>query len=176
MKLAKLALAVATGAAFCVSGVQAASFTPSASVTVAPGGSTSLYSLFQGDPGAKYYELVNGTLSGLVTKVALNDTTVDLMDLRYRVYEDADGSVNSVDTSNGSFLDIILSDSPDETVNPFFNFVMDAGKHYILELTRMSSNLSFAQTDVSAVPLPGAIWLFGSALLGFLGFSNRRKI
>ena len=29
---------------------------------------------------------------------------------------------------------------------------------------------------VSAVPLPGAIWMFGTALLGFLGFSSRRSV
>ncbi len=30
--------------------------------------------------------------------------------------------------------------------------------------------------SLSAVPLPGAALLFGSALLGFMGFSNRRKV
>jgi len=29
---------------------------------------------------------------------------------------------------------------------------------------------------VSAVPVPAAIWLFGTALIGFVGFSRRRKI
>lgn len=33
-----------------------------------------------------------------------------------------------------------------------------------------------ATTSVSAVPLPGAALLFGSALMGFFGFSNRRKV
>jgi len=30
--------------------------------------------------------------------------------------------------------------------------------------------------DVSAVPVPGAVWLFGSALLGLLGFKRRGNI
>lgn len=30
--------------------------------------------------------------------------------------------------------------------------------------------------SISAVPLPAAAWLFGSALLGFMGWSNRRKV
>jgi hypothetical protein len=29
--------------------------------------------------------------------------------------------------------------------------------------------------DVSAVPLPGAVWLFGSVIAGYLGLSGRRK-
>jgi hypothetical protein len=31
-------------------------------------------------------------------------------------------------------------------------------------------------TNIAAVPLPGAVWLFGSGLLAFLGVSSRRKL
>ncbi|MCP4767667.1 MAG: VPLPA-CTERM sorting domain-containing protein [Gammaproteobacteria bacterium] len=31
-------------------------------------------------------------------------------------------------------------------------------------------------TDVSPVPVPAAVWLFGTALLGFVGMSRRRKV
>lgn len=39
-------------------------------------------------------------------------------------------------------------------------------------------NITFgsATPEVSAVPLPAAAWLFGSALLGFLGFSKRSSV
>ena len=30
--------------------------------------------------------------------------------------------------------------------------------------------------DIAAVPLPSAVWLFGSALLGFIGFSRRTQV
>jgi len=30
-------------------------------------------------------------------------------------------------------------------------------------------------TEISSVPIPGAIWLFGTALVGLVGFSKRRK-
>jgi hypothetical protein len=33
-----------------------------------------------------------------------------------------------------------------------------------------------AGPDLSPVPIPGAIWLFGTALIGFISASNRRKI
>jgi hypothetical protein len=31
-------------------------------------------------------------------------------------------------------------------------------------------------TNIAAVPLPGAVWLFGSGLLAFLGVASRRKL
>ena len=31
-------------------------------------------------------------------------------------------------------------------------------------------------TSQNPVPVPAAVWLFGSALIGFIGFSRRRKI
>ena len=34
------------------------------------------------------------------------------------------------------------------------------------------NNISF---NVAAVPVPGAVWLFGSALMGLMGFSRRNK-
>ncbi|MEJ2611375.1 MAG: hypothetical protein P8179_15155 [Candidatus Thiodiazotropha sp.] len=33
----------------------------------------------------------------------------------------------------------------------------------------------FTPTPVSAVPVPGAVWLFGSAMLGFVGWSRNKK-
>ena len=32
-----------------------------------------------------------------------------------------------------------------------------------------------AMADVGVVPLPAAVWLFGTALLGLVGFAKRRK-
>jgi hypothetical protein len=36
-----------------------------------------------------------------------------------------------------------------------------------------SGRIAFAQ--VSAIPVPAAVWLFGTALIGLVGFSKRRK-
>ena len=39
-----------------------------------------------------------------------------------------------------------------------------------------ASNLNYAKwTQVSAVPVPAAIWLFGTGIIGLIGFSKRRK-
>ena len=35
---------------------------------------------------------------------------------------------------------------------------------------------TYSETGVSAVPVPAAIWLFGTGLLGLIGFSRRNKV
>ena len=55
----------------------------------------------------------------------------------------------------------------------FRSYLLDAGR-YVVDVG------SFAHarpvlTTISAVPLPGALWLIGSALVVFLGISARRK-
>ena len=38
------------------------------------------------------------------------------------------------------------------------------------------SSHHIAGPEISPVPIPGAIWLFGTALMGFISMSNRRKV
>ena len=38
-----------------------------------------------------------------------------------------------------------------------------------------ANNIALAITQVSAVPVPAAVWLFGTALIGLVGFGRRRK-
>jgi len=39
----------------------------------------------------------------------------------------------------------------------------------------LTNDYAFAAASVSAVPIPAAAWLFGTALIGLVGFSKRRK-
>lgn len=39
-----------------------------------------------------------------------------------------------------------------------------------------TNDYAFAAVTVSAVPVPAAFWLFGTALIGFVGMSRRRKV
>ncbi len=34
---------------------------------------------------------------------------------------------------------------------------------------------TFLQAELSAVPIPAAVWLFGTALVGLVGFSRRKQ-
>jgi hypothetical protein len=66
------------------------------------------------------------------------------------------------------------SESPTGTWNLFATLL--AGANYIVEIS--GSALTTGQTytlTVNAVPVPAAIWLFGSALMGLIGFSRRKS-
>jgi hypothetical protein len=58
-------------------------------------------------------------------------------------------------------------------VNPSSNKVVnvDFGEEYITDLTFDPGQLTLA----AAVPVPAAIWLFGSGLLGLVGIAKRKK-
>lgn len=57
--------------------------------------------------------------------------------------------------------------------SPLHSYLLSAGE-YVLKVGTLSEQHT-APSRMSDVPLPGAIWLFGSALLAFLGISSRRK-
>ena len=49
------------------------------------------------------------------------------------------------------------------------------GGHHIVDVNTPPGQPSIPN-QISAVPLPGAIWLFGSAVIAFLGISLRRRV
>jgi hypothetical protein len=58
--------------------------------------------------------------------------------------------------------------------SPLHSYLLSAGQ-YVLQVGTLSEQYT-APSKITDVPLPGAIWLFGSALLAFLGISSRRKL
>ncbi|MDP3088427.1 MAG: VPLPA-CTERM sorting domain-containing protein [Methylotenera sp.] len=70
-----------------------------------------------------------------------------------------------------------LSPNGNQSIGEYWNFFAAGPTEYFNTIKLFSTSNAF-ETDnhaVNAVPLPAAAWLFGSALLGFAGFSNRRK-
>lgn len=57
-------------------------------------------------------------------------------------------------------------------VGDVFSYSLGAGTYTLT----VRPNAKADDILISAVPLPGAAILFGSALLGFFGFSHRRKV
>jgi hypothetical protein len=86
----------------------------------------------------------------------------------------AGGQMLLTDTSNGT--DYLLDDK-----NFFEKLSLGKGS-YVFTLSGFAMNaldknvISDYDLSIKAVPLPAAAWLFGSALLGFISFSARRKI
>jgi hypothetical protein len=57
--------------------------------------------------------------------------------------------------------------------DPFYTSLLEAGR-FVLDVGSLSQQRAPSH-PVSAAPLPGALWLFGSALLAFLAIAGRRK-
>ena len=84
----------------------------------------------------------------------------------------ANDLINAYDAQNGLNISETTPFSPDSmfTYSLGVTVVMDDFSSY--ELT----NVSASMTEVSAVPVPAAVWLFGSGLLGLMGVLRRRKV
>ena len=88
------------------------------------------------------------------------------------VIEFLDRELNVQVTLNGNLLDFT---APTWTFSGF----LAAGDH---TLNIKGDVLRQAEIDIqvlgidTAVPVPGAVWLFGSAIVGLMGFANRRKL
>ncbi len=57
------------------------------------------------------------------------------------------------------------------TINGYIDPIITIDPAYSSNYTLEVSNIPFAP-----VPVPGAVWLFGSGLLGLLGLKRQRKI
>jgi hypothetical protein len=88
-------------------------------------------------------------------------------------------SVSGVMTSFGEGLTHLKYDPTVDMTN-YIEFFATAGQVYTIALGgngagRWNQNVSDYALTVQAVPVPGAVWLFGSAMAGMVGFSRRRK-
>lgn len=139
--------------------------------------------------------LTVGTPSTAGASVTGGDTITnsglsDFLDT-YNLVLDTDMSVRIAGTYSdiigwsGNF-DLIKVETVDNAANPVFGLVgyngsiasdwhaLAAGTYSII-VDGVSSGLGEYAFTVSAVPIPAAVWLFGSALIGFaaVGFRNR---
>ena len=66
------------------------------------------------------------------------------------------------------------NDSPNVTFSGGFDFLN--GSKFTWYADSLYNVLAVHSGDVSAVPVPAAVWLFGSGLLGLLGVARRKRI
>jgi len=60
--------------------------------------------------------------------------------------------------------------------NSAWKFGMDVGYQDSSSKTYSLNAWAVQSGDVSAVPVPAAVWLFGSGLIGLVGFARRKKV
>lgn len=86
------------------------------------------------------------------------------------------GTYSNTFTSDGAFNYLAVHFGQGELLFHWASNLVAGTTFEIGGLPRGLSNYRAYTDDVSAVPLPAAAWLFGSALLGFVSLSNRRKV
>jgi len=87
---------------------------------------------------------------------------------------------NPMDITGLKFLDFIDSSGLSPHGGNYLEFTAEAGKIYTVHIGGRAGGswngvkASYA-LDVAAVPVPGAVWLFGSAIAGMVGMHRRKK-
>lgn len=173
-----------------------------APVQLAPGDVLGTYDVVNGDPfvihtvasnrdesgqpnsqpySANYfYELVVNAFNSLTTFV-LGGTSNETVPVRYYLWQDANPALGAAQIAAIGSPDMGVSQGaltetvPYLTVGQNFHYSLPQGQ-YVLQIQKTASGWESITTKVSAVPLPGALWMFGAALVGFVGFSSRRKL
>ena len=127
-----------------------------------------------------------GVPTGTTTSVVDCRTATELAcrdnELGYMFYQNMGGSLFDNLTGDQTVDGVLLTDvqsnywSGTEFSSGFalgFNFFNG------LQLIRDKGNLNYGWAvragDVSAVPVPAAVWLFGSGLIGLLGLARRKR-
>lgn len=124
--------------------------------------------------GPTYYELIASADTN--TTVLLEGSFDTASNVQYAIWLDQEATPTTGSVSFDPASSPLHAGGGYSGTNPdfFLSFIMEQGKQYVLSIFNESPT-NFTLTAVSAVPLPGALWLFGTALLGFLGISSRRK-
>jgi len=98
-----------------------------------------------------------------------------------------------IETVEGTNNEIKLFDKDDNEILPNMFFVPDTGGDNMwgqllfgvdgvkrIELNMGGSgaidNITFTAAEMPQVPAPAAVWLFGSGLIGLVGFARRKKV
>ena len=156
----KVAAAAFVGAAFMATSAQAATLVNHAApISVIVGTTTGTDTTPPITFGPTPF-VFNFSYAGGLVKFLLEDTTPDFQTVNYVLAQGSD-----------VLASFSLTDVADGLAKPFYSTLLGGGNY---SLTISTTALS-SQTDISAVPLPGAALLFGSTLLGYMGLSKRRK-
>jgi hypothetical protein len=112
---------------------------------------------------------VGGTASEQINWVDWASYNYEILPISQNRLDDADPSDPNSYVSNSILFSIDFTNP----ALPSFHMISDLGYNGINTYSDVADAL--VSGSVAAVPLPAAIWLFGSALAGFIGFSRRKS-
>jgi len=122
------------------------------------------------------YELnVGSSGSGFIgTFVTLIDSSPELQSVSYTIYNDTDATLGTWTlgsvVDSWVFTDLLGSGTLTHLTS------LAANTQYVLEMLASGTGAADHSTSqISAVPLPAAAWLFGSALLGLGALRRKQK-
>lgn len=191
---AAVGLALAVGIPTGASAVVATGTVPDSPIDI--GDFSSFNSQIDGSGVAftEYWEFVYGSGSLIVTLENDNGFSdpnppydVDITGLQLAVYQDTDAAAGSVTPGLqiGSTLGPVASGVIDGLENPDLTTLFAAslfapGSNYVFVISGTTSvgqdvRLGRYNVELSSVPLPPAIWLFISALVGLVSFARIRR-
>jgi len=104
--------------------------------------------------------------------VATDFVSIDL------IFDDDDTGVLYAFDSVGNLLDTFMASGDGRGVTPFVTASISrssADISYILAGGLNAEALFLDNLQVNAVPVPGAVWLFGSGLIGLIGVARRKR-
>jgi hypothetical protein len=178
MNLKSLATVCALAGLFVANGAQAVSVPLEQSITLLNPEGSLVYNIATngGASGTQsFYQLVvDPSWSGTNTKFTTFSTEPTGTTATYSLFTDTDASLTGINTGTTLLNTFSQTDVAGNNLIPFFTFLLTAGQ-YVLQINTLPGQFNVS-TNIAAVPLPGAMWLFGSALLAFLGMSARRKL
>ncbi len=138
-------------------------------------GAVDLTWAFGGNPGEHYTQGVNGTDTNGISVATASGNTATIDMAGWTVWWGAAGTAGPIDMGAGA--NAVVTCTVDCGVGDAFTLDYQAivpsggfaGFGYGL-------HLEGTVAAVSAVPVPAAVWLFGSGLLGLAGVARRKKV
>lgn len=173
MKVVKKALAAAVLAIACGSAMASS---VNGFVNVTTGTNKNINTIFSPDTDPSvlmdpaYWELRVGA-QDYSTTFTLIDTDTEGFTVDYDLYEDADSTAGAF--TLGSFV-AHWSFTDAAGIGGSISKLLLANTQYVLKMT--TNGATSSTTNVSAVPLPAAALLFGTALLGMGVFRRRKQV
>jgi len=128
-----------------------------------------------GEADSSYNDVINISITGSFTGVT-NFLSADIIYLDpsstayLDVFDIYGGLLASVSTTAGDSYEILSISTPGISSFSFSWASSLAGKDDVIGIDNLSYN------SLTTVPLPAAVWLFGSGLIGLFGLSRLRKV